>query len=60
MRFDENYKFYVPMKFYNGAGRFSETGKLCGGIGKKFLLVTGRTAMKKMGYTDREFLEKII
>lgn len=53
MRFDENYKFHVPIKFYSGAGRFSELGKLCSGTGKKFLLVTGKTAMKKMGHTDR-------
>ena len=49
MKFDENYKFFVPIKFYSGAGRFAELGKLCRGIGKKFLLVTGKTSMKKMG-----------
>ena len=53
MRFDDDYKFYVPIKFYSGYGRFSDLGRLSDGIGKKFLLVTGKTAMKKMGYTDK-------
>ena len=52
MRFDDDYKFYVPIKFYNGYGRFADLGKLSDGIGKKFLLVTGKSAMKKMGFTD--------
>ncbi len=53
MRFDDNYKFYVPIKFYSGYGRFADLGKLSDGIGKKFLLVTGKNAMKKMGFTDK-------
>lgn len=53
MRFDDDYKFYVPIKFYSGYGRFSQLGKLSEGVGKKFLLVTGKNAMKKMGYTDK-------
>ncbi len=53
MRFDDDYKFYVPIKFYSGYGRFSQLGKLSEGVGKKFLLVTGKSAMKKMGYTDK-------
>jgi alcohol dehydrogenase class IV len=53
MRFDDDYKFYVPIKFYNGYGRFADLGKLSDGIGKKFLLVTGKSAMKKMGFTDK-------
>lgn len=53
MRFDDDYKFFVPIKFYSGYGRFSDLGKLSDGVGKKFLLVTGKSAMKKMGYTDK-------
>ncbi|MFC2144798.1 iron-containing alcohol dehydrogenase [Actinomycetota bacterium] len=53
MRFDDNYKFYVPIKFYSGYGRFSDLGKLSGEVGRKFLLVTGKSAMKKMGFTDK-------
>ena len=53
MRFDDDYKFYVPIKFYSGYGRFSQLGKLSEDVGKKFLLVTGKSAMKKMGHTDK-------
>lgn len=53
MRFDDDYKFYVPIKFYSGYGRFSDLGKLSEKVGEKFLLVTGKSAMKKMGYTDK-------
>ena len=53
IRFDDDYRFYVPIKFYSGYGRFSQLGKLSEEVGKKFLLVTGKSAMKKMGFTDR-------
>ena len=50
---DELLKFYVPIKFYSGYGRFSDLGKLSEKVGEKFLLVTGKSAMKKMGHTDK-------
>ena len=53
IRFDDDYRFYVPIKFYSGYGRFSDLGKLSEEIGKKFLLVTGKSAMKKIGYIDK-------
>ena len=51
MRFEDDYKFYVPIKFYNGYGRFGQLGELTENIGSNFLLVTGTNAMKKMGIT---------
>lgn len=53
MRFDDNFKFYVPIKFFSGYGQFSQLGKLSEEVGKKFLLVTGKNAMKKLGFTDK-------
>ncbi len=53
MRFEDDYNFYVPIKFYNGYGRFNQLGELTGNIGSNFLLVTGTDAMKKLGITGR-------
>lgn len=53
MRFDDNYRFFVPIKFFSGYGSFSKLGKLSGEAGSRFLLVTGKSAMKKTGTTDK-------
>lgn len=53
LRFDDAYKFYTPIKLYNGYGRFSQLGELTDTIGNNFLLVTGTQAMKRMGITGR-------
>ena len=45
--------FYIPTKIISGAGGFSQLGKETSPIGKKALLVTGKSSMRKSGLLDR-------
>jgi alcohol dehydrogenase class IV len=45
--------FYIPTKIISGAGGFSQLGKEAAQIGKKALLVTGKSSMRRSGLLDR-------
>lgn len=45
--------FLMPTKLLFGQGRLKEVGEETRKYGKKALLVTGKRAMKKLGFTDR-------
>jgi alcohol dehydrogenase YqhD (iron-dependent ADH family) len=49
--------FYIPTKIISGAGGFSQLGKETAKIGKKALLVTGKSSMRKSGLLDRAVLD---
>jgi alcohol dehydrogenase len=53
MNFQGNYQFFVPIKFINGYGSIERLGELADGLGNSFMLVTGKTAMKSLGYTQK-------
>jgi len=54
------FDFKLPTKIYFGPGRINETGKLLKPVGKKALIVTGKSSMRKAGVLDKivELLEK--
>jgi len=45
--------FRIPGRVVTGWGSFEELGDACAPLGRRALVVTGRTAMKKAGITDR-------
>jgi alcohol dehydrogenase len=45
--------FYIPTKIISGAGGFSQLGAEAAQVGKKALLVTGRSAARKSGLLAR-------
>ena len=45
--------FYIPTKIIFGAGSFGQLGKEAAGIGKKALLVTGKSSMRRSGLLNR-------
>jgi len=49
MRFDS----YLPTRLYFGPGRVEEVGELASSLGRRALVVTSRSAMKRLGYSDR-------
>jgi alcohol dehydrogenase class IV len=49
MRFD----WHVPTELHFGDGRFDEAGALAARLGRHALLVTGRSAMERLGYTQK-------
>ena len=53
MNFQGAYQFFVPIKFINGYGSIERLGELADGLGNSFMLVTGKTAMKSLGYTQK-------
>lgn len=53
MKFSAEFNFRLPIRFYNGYGRFSQLGNLIKDLGEKYLLVTGKFAMKKLGFTEK-------
>jgi alcohol dehydrogenase class IV len=53
MKFSNEYNFYMPTKFYNGYGYLNKLGELIKDLGRNFLLVTGKSSMKKLGFTDQ-------
>jgi alcohol dehydrogenase class IV len=44
---------YRPTKIFFGSGGFQQAAELVTSLGKRVLLVTGRKAMKTLGYTGR-------
>jgi alcohol dehydrogenase class IV len=53
MNFQGAYQFFVPIKFVNGYGSIERLGELADGLGNNFMLITGKTAMKNLGYTQK-------
>ena len=45
-----SFTFFNPVRLHFGEGRFADLGTLCQGLGKRALLVTGRSAARKHGY----------
>jgi alcohol dehydrogenase len=43
---------FVPTRLVFGAGRLSEAGKLARSLGRRALVVTSRSSMARLGYTD--------
>ena len=54
------FDFKLPTKIYFGVGRINEIGKLLKPVGKKALIVTGKSSMRKLGVLDKavELLKK--
>ena len=48
-----NFTFHTPTQIHFGCDKFDETGKLVKHLGKRCLIITGKTSMKKHGYLDR-------
>jgi alcohol dehydrogenase YqhD (iron-dependent ADH family) len=47
------FDFRLPTKIYFGQGRINEIGGLLKPVGKKALIVTGKSSMKKLGILDK-------
>lgn len=45
--------FYVPTQLFFGTGSFQRAGELTAGLGHRALLVTSRSAMDRLGYTQQ-------
>lgn len=54
------FDFKLPTRIYFGSGRINEIGELLKPVGKKALIVTGKSSMKKLGVMDKavELLKK--
>jgi len=50
---NENIQYFMPVNIQFGTNKIEEAGALVARLGKKVLLVTGKSAMKKSGFTDR-------
>ena len=48
-----NFTFHTPTQIHFGCNKFLETGQLVKHLGKKCLVVSGKTSMKKHGYIDK-------
>ena len=48
-----NFTFHTPTQIHFGCNKFLETGQLVKHLGKKCLIVSGKTSMKKHGYIDK-------
>ena len=53
MDFSNPYEFFVPVKFAGGYGSLGRIGELSNNIGENFMLVTGKNAMRSLGYTQK-------
>jgi alcohol dehydrogenase len=53
------FESFHPTRLIFGPGRFSEAGRLARGYGRRVLVVTSRSAMARLGYTQQliEYLE---
>jgi alcohol dehydrogenase class IV len=51
--YEENFDYNMPVKVHFGAGRINTIGRAVSDIGKRALVVTGKSSMKKLGITDR-------
>jgi alcohol dehydrogenase YqhD (iron-dependent ADH family) len=47
------FDFKLPTRIYFGVGRLNEIGKLLKPVGNKALIVTGISAMRKLGVLDK-------
>jgi alcohol dehydrogenase YqhD (iron-dependent ADH family) len=47
------FDFQLPTKIYFGVGKINNIGKYLKPVGKKALIVTGKSAMRKLGVIDR-------
>jgi alcohol dehydrogenase YqhD (iron-dependent ADH family) len=45
--------FYIPTRIISGAGAFNQLGEETARVGRKALLVTGKSSMRKSGLLDR-------
>jgi alcohol dehydrogenase YqhD (iron-dependent ADH family) len=54
------FDFKLPTRIYFGTGRFNEIGQLLKPLGKKALIATGKSSMRKLGFLDKavELLKK--
>ncbi len=48
----KNFEFYLPTELIFGQGEFGRLGEVARPYGQKALLVTGKSSMKKLGFTD--------
>ncbi len=51
--FQHNFEYFIPSRILFGQGQLSQVGNQASRLGKKALLVTGRTSMSKAGITDQ-------
>jgi len=49
----KNFEFHLPTKLIFGRGELGRLGEIARSYGGKALLVTGKSSMKKLGFTDR-------
>ena len=52
-KWDKDFSFYVPTRLYFGAGVFRRAGEVTASLGHRVLLVTGRSAMDRLGFTEK-------
>ncbi|MUL43192.1 iron-containing alcohol dehydrogenase [Streptomonospora sp. PA3] len=48
-----DFDFHIPTRIHFGSGRLAEIGGLASRLGRKALVVSGRTAMRRAGVLDR-------
>jgi len=56
MIFSNEFNYWIPTRIYQGYDILDRLGEIINenkNLGENFLLVTGKTAMKKFGFTDR-------
>ncbi|HHT02371.1 MAG TPA: iron-containing alcohol dehydrogenase [Firmicutes bacterium] len=52
MSVDQQFNYFMPTRVRFGWGELDRIGEAVAGLGTKALLVTGRSAMQKLGFTD--------
>jgi alcohol dehydrogenase class IV len=48
-----HFKYYMPTEIFFGCGEFKQAPSYIGTVGKRVLIVTGKYAMNKFGFTKR-------
>jgi alcohol dehydrogenase len=48
-----HFNYYVPTRLYFGAGSFQRAGEVTASLGQRVLLVTSRSAMDRLGFTEQ-------
>ena len=48
-----NFSYYMPTKMLFGAGEFQNVGREAAKLGKRALIITGKSAMARLGFTAR-------
>lgn len=52
-KMNESFSYSIPTKIFFGPGQLSRIGEEAKNLGNRALLVTGKTAMRRLGVTDK-------